>query len=279
MNAQVDTDPGVLGLFKTPGTRTYLIVGFAALFVYFMLMTGRGSEIGTVITLLIAVPGLLARWSASPVLVVLLTTYQLIDPNFWGLLSVLDVSGTYYRGSATYSQFVGRGWVGSQYLLEDVLLAGAMLAYLAAQYRLLSLATRSMPDEPRPGQRPDDDIVPVRRPDAMVTDSELQTLLIVGIGCVAFGLVGWVGLRAVESGLSVSSSLIIDKVLGRFLTFMWIFGLGAMLAGAVLGHLALTRMRTDEARLILQDAFWQESRREQERIHHWINWFRRRRPK
>jgi hypothetical protein len=275
---QLPTNPSLMALFRTQGTRTYLIIGFAALLIYFVLMTGRGSETGAMITLLIAVPGLLARWTISPVLVILLTTYQLIDPNFMAIVSVVQGTDAYGRlGGGGYSRSLGRGWDASAYFVEDALLAAALLAYLAAQYRLFSLVTRSMPDEPRPPQRDEPDSTPVRRPAGLVSEAELRALLFTGLGCVGFGFVAWLVLRWGERGLALSSSLIIDPVLGRFLLFVWLVGVGALAARGVLGYLALRRMSPQEAQLVLQDTFWQESRREQERIHHWINWLRRRR--
>jgi len=277
---QLPRNPGLMALFRAPGTRTYLIIGFAALLIYFVLMTGRGSETGAMITLLVAVPGLLARWTISPVLVILLTTYQLIDPNFMGIVSVLERGGAYGRyGAGGYSRSLGRGWDASAYFIEDALLAAALLAYIAAQYRLFSLVTRSMPDEPRPAPQGESDSTPVRRPAELVTEAELRVLLYTGLGCVAFGFVAWLVLQWGERGLSLSRSLIIYPVLGRFLLFAWLLGVGALVARGVLGYLALRRMSPEEAQLILQDTFWQESRREQERIHHWINWLRRRRAK
>src|SRR5262245_46540098 len=89
------------GMFQVPGTRNYLIVGFAALLVYFLLMAARGSESGGLIALLIAVPGLLARWVISPVAVLLLTTYLVIDPNFMGLIGLLDEYRGYSYGGQT----------------------------------------------------------------------------------------------------------------------------------------------------------------------------------
>jgi hypothetical protein len=265
-----------MALFQAPGTRTYLIIGFAALLIYFVLMTGRGSETGAMITLLVAVPGLLARWTISPVLVILLTTYQLIDPNFMAIVSVVQGTSSYYHGGG-YGQSLARGWDASAYFIEDSLLAAALLAYLAAQYRLFSLVTRSMPDEPRTAQRGEPGSTPVRRPADLVTEAELRVLLFTGLGCVGFGFVAWLVLRWGDYGLALSSSLIIHPVLGRFLLFVWLLGVGALAARGVLGYLVLRRMSTQEAQLILQDIFWHESRREQERIHHWINWLRRRR--
>ena len=48
-----------------------------------------------------------------------------------------------------------------------------------------------------------------------------------------------------------------------------------IVASVVFRYLALRKMNRRAARLMLQDMFWLETRREQERIYHWRNWYKK----
>jgi hypothetical protein len=120
-------EPTFLEMLRQPAVLAYLFMGAAALVVYFMLMSARGGELGTLMSIVIAVPGLLGRWVMSPALFLILVTYLLIDPNFSALIESLEGSSRYSR--ATYRRF------GTASLdFEDLLLAASILVYLMAQF-------------------------------------------------------------------------------------------------------------------------------------------------
>ncbi len=135
--------PSLLEMVRQPSARNYLFIGAAALLVYYTLMAERGGQLGALLTVIIAVPGLLARWVISPCLVLVLTSYLLFDPNFERLVPAFDGA----RRSLSY------GRVSMAVGLSDILLAAAILIYLIAQCRIFSLVHQSMPNDPPPRRR------------------------------------------------------------------------------------------------------------------------------
>ena len=72
----------------------------AGLLVYGMVMMARGNEAGALLAVLLAIPGILARWTAAPVLILLLTTYLLIDPGAGNLIGWFTGSRWFFRGTS-----------------------------------------------------------------------------------------------------------------------------------------------------------------------------------
>ena len=178
-------EPGWFALLGQPAARQYLFLALAALAVYCILMSGRtrgpGGNLGTLLTLIITIPGLIGRWAISPALFLILTTYLAIDPNFeswlWGIR----------RGS---------GRAGP---IENLMLAACILVYLMAQFRLHSLLHKSRPDDPPPRPPAQPEPAPRRRPASTVADRELSVLLVVALGSILAGCVGWLLLSEIES--------------------------------------------------------------------------------
>ena len=56
-----------------------------------------------------------------------------------------------------------------------------------------------------------------------------------------------------------------DRPLWQALLAVWLFGLGLLTAGALLGYLRWNRAGPEEALLHLQDQLWHQTRREQRR--------------
>src|SRR5204862_3489228 len=124
----------------------------AGLLVYGMIMLGRGNDAGALLAVLLAIPGILARWTASPILVLLLTTYLVIDPGFMSLIG-------WVSGSVWFTPRTG----GGGFNLEDVILAAALLAYVIGHFRLTSILHQGMPDEPT-ARKERDPLNPPKRP-------------------------------------------------------------------------------------------------------------------
>src|SRR5439155_13787604 len=119
----------------------------------------------------------LARWTASPILVLLLTIYLAIDPRFGGLIGYV----TFSRWRPDYSTEFG---------LFDIILAGSLLTYVIGHFRLNSIIYQSMPEDPTI-RHDRDPFNPPRRPVELVGPEELPRTLFVAAGCVVVGLRGW----------------------------------------------------------------------------------------
>jgi len=260
------TPPAITDLFRVPAMRNYFLIAVAALFIYYTLMVERSGSLTTLLVILIAVPGLTARWVVSPPLVLLLTTYLLFDPGFEGLFVMIQGYPRAWSGST--------GWYYGQLDFTNMLLAAAILVYVIAQYRLLSLFHKSMPDDPPPRRKGQPEPTTPRRPARLFTEGELGSMLLLVPLWIAGAALGWEMLAGYERGERLGGVWGITRPFVRFMLFVWFLAMTVMLISVVFRYLALLRMSRREARLLLQDEFWLETRREQERIHRWRRWFR-----
>jgi hypothetical protein len=256
-------EPGLFALLRQPAAWHHLFLALAALAVYCILMSSRthdpGGDLGTILTLIVTIPGLIGRWAISPALFLMLTTYLLIDPNFERLLWGIS------RGHAHAGP------------IENVMLGACILVYLMAQFRLLSLLHKSMPDDPPPRRTGQPEPVTPRRPPATFADREISTLLLVAFGSILAGCAGWLAISEYERAGRLGGVWGIQRPFAQLTLFFWGFMSASTLTIVFFRHRALRRMSRLEARLTLQDMFWAETRREQERIYSWRRWHRNRR--
>jgi hypothetical protein len=219
-------------------------------------MIARFNDVFSLVAVLIAAAGLILRWTFAPVLFLILLSCLLIDPSFQGLLgrtqSLSDRSD----------------------LLSQVLLCTSILAYLIAQYRVLSFVHQSMPIDPPPRRKGQPEPAVPRRPVAQVAEREPIVAAILGLGAVAVGVAAWSALVWFERGQRLGNGWGIYRPFARAMLSLWTIGFVAILTGVVFRYIALRRMSRLQARLLLQNMFWQETRREQERIHRWRRWAR-----
>jgi len=262
MSADRPKPPGIFQRLRPPAALNYLVLVGAGLLVYGFIMMARGNDAGALLAVLVAVPGILARWTAAPVLVLLLTTYLMIDPGFINLIGLVT-------GSPWFFPRPGRG-----FNLEDVLLAAGLLAYTLGHYRLTAMVHQGMPADPT-AQRAADPANPPRRPPELVAPDELQRTLIVGGCCVVAGQAAWSILTLVETAGRPRTA---DFTPGtsRLILFAWAVGLALMLVSAALVYLRGNQMTGAEAAMVLRDEFFQENRRETDRFQRWRRWFKER---
>jgi hypothetical protein len=116
-----------------------------------------------------------------------------------------------------------------------------------------------------------------RRPAATFADREIGALLLVALGSVLVGCAGWLSISEFENGQRLGGVWGIQRPFAQLMLFFWGFMSASTLAIVFFRHRALRRMSRLAARLMLQDMFWVETRREQERIHRWRRWHRIRR--
>jgi hypothetical protein len=252
--------PSVFARLRKPAALNYLVMTGAGLLVYGMIMMGRGNDAGALLAVLLAIPGILARWTASPILILLLTTYLLIDPGFMTLTGF--VTGLPWATPRAPGGFN----------LEDVILAAALLAYVIGHFRLTSILHQGMPDEPT-ARKERDPLNPPKRPAGIVGPDELPRTLVVASGCVIVGQAAWAAIVFVERA---GRPAFFTPGTARFLIVAWVTGLALLVASAALVYLRSAGMTRREAALVLRDEFFQENRRESDRLQRWRKWYKER---
>jgi hypothetical protein len=244
-----------------PRVRGYLVTVGAALAVVTVALSQRGQPAAGIVPVLLAVPGLLLRWTAMPGVVVVSVCYLLVSPTgspFDGY-GYADVRTSYFEGT-------------------DLVFVPAVLCYLAAQYRLYAFTIRAVPDDRPRHLRSAADPAP-RRPAEAVPPTELQWLF-AGIGAAVLGgQLLWLGLTKYDIApadfppvrLSPSGVSAVGSRFVLFVAAVAAVGIGARL---VFWYWRLSGMNADEARLTLLDTGWAEVRREAARQETWRAWGR-----
>jgi hypothetical protein len=152
--------------------------------------------------------------------------------------------------------------------IEDVMLCAAMLAYVAGHYRLLSLWTHILPPDPR--QRRHQGAVQ-HRPAALMSRGELAWFV---VQLPLFALLAqgaWMVLSPRRQLLGLSEKWM------QLLQLAWGLALVLFVASQLFRFWRLLYMDRVTAKMLLQDALWHETRREQRRIGRWLAWSRLRR--
>jgi len=262
MSEETQKPQGVFARLRPPAALNYLIMAGAGLLLYAFVMFGQGNDTGAILAILLAVPGVLARWTGSPVLILLLTIYLKIDPGFMNIIGL-------FTGSRWFYPEPGIG-----FFVEDVILAAGLLAYSIGHFRLLSLIHQSMPEDPT-SRRDIDPKNPPRRPLRLIGADELQKTLIVAGVCVVVAQMAWWTVVFVErSGRPNETGF--SNATSRLLIVVWVGGSLLILFSAVLVYLRGNRMTRTEAAISLRDDFFQENRRETDRLQRWRKWFKER---
>lgn len=255
-------------LFHHAEVRTYVVAGLAALAMLFMFLFQEGGPVGAALLTVIGIAGLILRWPAAPGLVLLVLG--------WFLLFPFGVPDAYERRWEIDE---------AHFRVMDLVLVAAAVVYIACQYRVLALAQQSMPPEAgmrRRGEKP------ARRPPGLVRRGEFIRLLYLVAGTVIVGqLVWWVATSIeVDAGESIpfrwadtSRSLSSRREpippgarspeATRFMALAGFVIFTALLGRLVFGYWRLRAMGPAEAALVVQDAGWNEARREPDRIEKW----------
>jgi hypothetical protein len=262
-------------LFQDPAVRNLTFTALGALGMIFLILFQQGSDIGGLLIVIIGVCGILLRWFASPVFVVVILTYFMIFPfgtPFDSFQSKWEISDGRFR-------------------VTDVMLVFSLLVYLACQYRIYGVVSQAVPFE-GPVRRKGE--TPARRPPALIRPTELGVLL--GT-CAAFVVLGqllwwfanasevvptddfplrWVEINpqmgddALPGGMSTGTTRFV--VIAGFLFF------GTLLARLVFGYWRLRMMGAAEGGMVLLNGGWTETSRERQRLETWRIWGRKRAP-
>jgi hypothetical protein len=269
------------------GVRNYTFLCLVALLVVLLallVMLPRWGPMWVLLPVLVGLASLLLRWRAGPLV----------------FLTVLG--GVLYIASALRAPLRPGALVPAPPSVMDLLLAGAVLAYVAGHYRLQALVKFLFPRDPRraatgagpPRVRRPPTRVPEQRSRGLASPGELVWLL---LALPSWALLAVIAYRLLvpnepldffgenpgyassewpeyEARLSVG---VLAELLWRGRALLWVLGVGVLFVSGVLSYLAWNPKRRAEAEVFLQDTAWRETRREQRRINSWLVWARLRR--
>jgi hypothetical protein len=261
----------ILWLFFDPGVRNYVFAGLGALAMVFAILLAIGGPLGGILVVLIGVAGLLLRWPASPALFLLLLVWFVVFPG--GIPPGNDNPWEITEG---------------RFRVPDLILVFSAVVYLACHYRLYGLSTQALPfDGPirRKGEKP------YRRPPGVIVPGEIGRLLAVVGAVVIAGQLAWLFVTSFQAApgefiplrqIDYRSLYRRDTSPGtygmwvsRFMILTGLIFFTALFARLVFGYWRLRLMGPAEAGMVLQDAGWDETRREQVRIEKWRAWRKR----
>lgn len=248
-------------LANEPAVRNYIFVGLAAVVVMLVVLLYQGLGTGSLIPVLLGIMGMVTRWRAAPLLV------------------LLALAGLYYVEMIRYYG-ISRGVEFETPELADVVLAGAMVLFAAAHYRLQGLIHEIVPRGLRqPSRRRAAPLdaqpePPTQRSVRAVPESELAWLVFAPAWAAA-ALALWLALPSPVMNLANHVGLRPQDWQAGML--VWSLGVGLLVLNSLVSYVGHRKLGAAEARLYLQDVAWRETRREQSRINRWLAWARLRR--
>lgn len=257
-------------LFRHPGVQNYVLAALVSLVIVFGTLYIRGSIVGGIVVVLFGTAGLFLRWTAAPVLMLLLTTYFELFPAGKPLLGSDDPWGP-RRNS---------------FRIEDMLLTMGLLVYVASQYRLFGILVQALPSE-NEGTTTGDANQPIRRPTTAISIVEFPKMIWLAAIAVFAAQITWGFLVffQVETEGSFSVKYVrhflpetaaqenaLHSAASRFVLLSAIVLGISVIAHVVLWYHRMRVLTPDEAKMIVLDTAWNESRREYARVASWQAW-------
>jgi hypothetical protein len=250
---------------KTPVEQTYsLVVGVSAAVIFLARFLTDGPA--PAVTFLIpAAIGFLFRRPMMPAFAVMMLAYFLFAPG-------LVPFGTGETLLIRYGHFD----------LMNIILVSAILVYLFAQYRLLGMIRRAMPDD-RPDNRPQKIDPHLRKIDA-IPSGEIMRLVLCLLGCVVLAEFLWLGITElyVEPALPFPIRWAgppmqreqwlpgrLPAPVSRLILLLLFTGTFVGVVRFLFWYLRLTRLTPAEGSALIADIGWSENRREQQRQEVW----------
>lgn len=265
-------------LIRNPAALAYLSVAGGALLVLVLILYQiYFSAIGAALAFALGLLGLLLRWTAMPVFLVVVVGYVSFAP--------LGIPPDMNTKTTTLPT--------SQFVLRDLFLLPTLLTYLLAQFRLLSVIYAAVPFEA--GAR----YVRKRakaavRPSQPVSDGELGRLFLRVVAFTVVGQLLWTGLtmfqvdfravppvtviRDTENQTADVAYILLGSQTGvPFWVGRCLMAAGLIVALGVALRFAFWFWRNatldrEQARLVLTDTQWAEHRREIDRQEKWRAW-------
>jgi hypothetical protein len=245
----------------------YLIVCLAALVAVVAVLLEKGLGQWSLLPAALGCLGLAARIRGGPVLVllgllwVLLARSAGLDPLRWLRLLLSGHRLNLLPSAAVLTPL-------------DLVLSGAVLAYVTAQYRLFGLAENLFPREgrwrgdPNPSRGPAGELLrpPLHcRSADKVPTGELPALLVSLPAWCLLGALGWLML---VTQLSPVPGLPVE--IWRVVVLVWAAGLFLAGCTASLGYLSWCLATPAEHRLYLQEQLWRQTCGDQRQLNRWL---------
>jgi hypothetical protein len=229
----------------------YVGLGAASLGLLLLVLLERGQNlVVSALILIVGAVGLLNAQRLAPILVLALVTVNELFKQFG---SDIDLD----------SELLPVFRVG------DVVLCAALLGYVAAQYRIQGLSHFILPadDPPEITRNPSRTPLPRKRSGHSVTSQELSLLAVsLPFWAILAQLVWtWLNYPRVLLGWDWRVARAAVCLLG-LIACLWV-------TNHVLDYARRRRMTLAEARLLLQDTLWNETRGEQRWFARWLAWF------
>jgi hypothetical protein len=228
--------------------QVYTYICLTALVVLFLVLLRRGLGGWGFVPAVVGLLGLVLRWRLAPPLTLIVLTFVL-----------------YLREPVVIHpfQFLSRG-----FSLSDWLISVSVLAYFAGHYRLQGLTHSIFPIDPRRRQSAERLI---RDPDLAQSAEVGWMLLSLPVLALAAQLI-WRLLPQEEGKYGL------DTGKWRGLLLAWLAIILLLGVASVLRYLSWRGWNRRQARIVLQDALWQETRQEQRRLAGWTAWASTKRP-
>jgi hypothetical protein len=261
------TSPDPPSVWTDPTARSYLLICMVAVLVMFMNEMERGFDYFTPFPIVAALLGLVIRSSLASLMMLFLLTLRLF---LYHLLVLGTLSSRFW-----YIQ-------PRRFNLSDVIMGGAVLAYMIAHLRLAGLVSNIFPGDPRHREpRPKNDWggggtreVRQRRSVRLVGPMEWIVFL---LALPVFPLLANLLWLIRPKPWAIGD---LPPVFWRWTALIapaWLLAVVLLVTGSLLGYWRRRNMTSTEGQLVLQDIVWKETRREQRRVNRWLAWDRWRR--
>jgi hypothetical protein len=251
--------------------------------------------VGAILIVITAANGILFRFTAAPVLVLLILSYFMWTPTG------IPGQGNSYTGLIEMRRFH----------FMDVMLVLSVLVYVLSQYRIYGLVYQAISFEG--GARRLEEL-PTRRPASLIHSSELSRMLGFSVVLVIAGQLIWLfatsvqvapandfplqwaeskrsGMRSyfdpvtgMEKSVALNSSALDDerfsergvlsRGVSRFFVLLGMMFFGTLIATLVFRYWRLRTIGPSEAAMILLDSGWEQTHRERVRLEKWRLWGR-----
>jgi hypothetical protein len=244
-----------------PAVRNYLVMCLAVLALILLVLARRDLGLWALFPVLLGAGGALLRWRAAPLMLLVLLA---------GLLAIFETLATAsrYRPDET-----SRGAS-----LEIWILSGAVLAYCVAHFRLQGLTVSIFPPESHAGES-EPPAAGTDPPSSADQPRAARSVSPWEISWLIMALPIWAFLGQMAGRLLPTrmSALGLPPWMWQAILLVWLLGGGLLIGAGVLDYFGRQQMTRREARLWLQEVFWQETRRDLRRVSRWLAWARLRR--
>ncbi len=238
-----------------PFFNAYAILCLAALGVICLQEVQRGHRFVAPLVLVVGLVGVLTRMPGAPMLVLL----------------AFAAGHFVEQHQRQFGFFGGDGFEARSQTFRpaDVVLCAAVLAYVAAHYRLQAVASHVFPLDPRLREdtpKKPRRVIHCKRSPRLVTTDEVGWLALTLPVPALLGQLAWLALTRPWDIAGLPPRI------ARLVIVVWVLGVGAFVIVALVRHWRSRQMTAEEGALFLQDTLWRETRRDQRRINRWLAW-------